>query len=314
MTEQSLIDSPSAPAAHPARIWRRIVQEGSARRGLIIVVLVVLAALSAPWVAHELGHGETEQFRDTALNDMGIPLGPTRAFPLGADDNGRDVLVRTLYGTRVSLLVAIPATTLAMIIGLLVGLIGGYRGGRIDLLCQQVINLVLSFPFVVTALSLLALNHSSDGGAKVDSGWVVVAVITFFSWGYFARLTRGLVLHLRHQEFVAAAQLMGMTRWHILWREILPAVLPTVGVYWAIQLPTNIIAEATLSFLGVGVPAPAASLGNMIADVQRSAMYQVQPWFLAAPALALFFTVLGFNSLSSGLRNVFDPHLDRAHG
>lgn len=311
MVQHPLSADVSPAPLQPVGLLRRIWREGSARRGLIIVVLVILSALSAPLVAAWLGHGETEQFRDTALSDMGIPLGPTRAFPLGADDNGRDVLVRTLYGTRVSLLVAIPATTLAMLIGMLVGLISGYRGGWIDLVFQQLINLVLSFPFVVTALSLLALNHSSGGGAKVDPAWVVVAVIAFFSWGYFARLTRGLVLQVRHQEFVEVAELMGMTHWRILWQEILPAVLPTVGVYWAIQLPGNIIAEATLSFLGVGVPAPSASLGNMIADVQRSAMYQVQPWFLAAPALALFFTVLGFNSLSSGLRNILDPHLER---
>lgn len=311
MAQHLMSDSMSPSAVQPAGLLRRVWRENSARRGLIIVLLVVMAACSAPLVAAWLGHGETEQFRDTALSDMGIPIGPTRDFPLGADDNGRDVLVRTLYGTRISLLVAVPATTLAMVIGLLVGLVSGYRGGRIDQVCQQLINLVLSFPFVVTALSLLALNHSSDGGVKVDPAWVVIAVITFFSWGYFARLTRGVVLQLRHQEFIEAAELMGMTRWRILWREILPAVLPTVGVYWAIQLPTNIIAEATLSFLGVGVPAPLASLGNMIADVQRSAMYQAQPWFLAAPALALFFTVLGFNSLSSGLRNIFDPHLER---
>lgn len=308
MTLPLLFDSPerSAPG-----LWRRLWQEPSARWGLVMVALMVLAALAAPLTAVWLGHGETEQFRDSALSDMGIPIGPTAAFPLGADDNGRDVLVRTLYGTRVSLFIAVPATTLAMVIGLFVGLIGGYRGGKTDAFCQQLINLVLSFPFVVTALSLLALNQGGESGPRVDPVWVVIFVITFFSWGYFARLSRGLVLDLRQQEFVSAATLMGVSQWRILWRDIIPGVLPTMGVYWAIQLPTNIIAEATLSFLGVGIPAPAASLGNMIADVQRSAMYQVQPWFLAAPALALFFTVLGFNCLSSGLRNVLDPHLER---
>ncbi|HEL4613808.1 TPA: ABC transporter permease [Klebsiella pneumoniae] len=306
---QPLLSEPLALV--PSSFWQRLWREPSARRGLVIVALMVLAALAAPLVAAWLGHGETEQFRDSALSDMGIPVGPTAAFPLGADDNGRDVLVRTLYGTRISLLIAVPATTLAMVIGLFVGLIGGYRGGRIDALCQQLINLVLSFPFVVTALSLLALNQGGESGPRVDPLWVVIFVITFFSWGYFARLSRGLVLDMCQQEFVAAATLMGESQWRILWRDIIPGVLPTMGIYWAIQLPTNIIAEATLSFLGVGIPAPAASLGNMIADVQRSAMYQVQPWFLAAPALALFVTVLGFNCLSSGLRNVLDPHLER---
>ena len=308
MTQSLLSDAPLLP--QPG-FWRRLWRDHTARRGLFMVAIIVLLALSAPLVARWLGHGETEQFRDTALSDMGIPVGPDRAFPLGADDNGRDVLVRTLYGTRISLLIGLPATTLAMAIGLLVGLLGGYRGGKTDAVCQQMINLVLSFPFVVTALSLLALNQGSESGPRVNPVWVVIFVITFFSWGYFARLSRSLVLDLRHQDFISAARLMGVSEWNILWRDLLPGVLPTLGVYWAIQLPANIIAEATLSFLGVGIPAPQASLGNMIADVQRSAMYQAQPWFLAAPALALFLTVLGFNSLSSGLRNVLDPLSER---
>lgn len=309
---QSLLSELPEQATPPItqRFWWRLWQEKSSRYGIIIVTLVALAALSAPFVAYCLGHGETEQFRDIALSDMGIPVGPSAAFPFGADDNGRDVLVRTLYGVRISLFVAVPATTLAMLIGLFVGLMGGYQGGKIDAVCQQLINLVLSFPFVVTALSLLALNQGGENGPRVSPSLVVIFVITFFSWGYFARLSRGLVLDLRQQDFIHAAKLMGVPAWRILLRDVLPAVLPTIGIFWAIQLPANIVAEATLSFLGVGIPAPNASLGNMIADVQRSAMYQVQPWFLATPALTLFFIVLGFNSLSSGLRNVLDPHLE----
>lgn len=310
MSQQLLSELPELATSSHRLFWRRLWREKSARRGLIIVSLMILAALAAPLAAYLLGHGETEQFRDIALSDMGIPIGPSADFPFGADDNGRDVLVRTLYGVRVSLLVAIPATSLAMIIGLFVGLIGGYQGGKIDAVCQQLINLVLSFPFVVTALSLLALNQGGEKGPHVSPSLVVIFVITFFSWGYFARLSRGLVLDLRQQDFISAAKLMGVPSWRILWRDIFPAVLPTIGVFWAIQLPANIVAEATLSFLGVGIPAPNASLGNMIADVQRSAMYQVQPWFLATPALTLFFIVLGFNYLSSGLRNVLDPHLE----
>jgi len=308
MSQQLLSELPDLAPPSRRLFWHRLWRDKSARHGMIIVSLMILGAVAAPLVAYLLGHGETEQFRDIALSDMGIPVGPTAAFPLGADDNGRDVLVRTLYGARVSLLIAVPATTLAMFIGLFVGLVGGYQGGKIDAVCQQLINLVLSFPFVVTALSLLALNQGGDNGPHVSPSWVVIFVITFFSWGYFARLARGLVLDLRQQDFIHAARIMGVPSWRILWRDVIPAVLPTIGVFWAIQLPANIVAEATLSFLGVGIPAPNASLGNMIADVQRSAMYQVQPWFLAAPALTLFFIVLGFNYLSSGLRNVLDPH------
>jgi len=298
-------------AAHAPKLWRQLWREKSARRGLILIGLVLLAALCAPLVAALLGHGETQQFRDTALSDIGIPIGPSLSFPLGADDNGRDVLVRTLYGTRISLMVAIPATTLAMIIGTAIGLFSGFFAGTWDKISEQCINIVLSFPFIVTALSLLTFNRNASGENRVDPMWVVILIIAFFSWGYFARLTRGLVLDIKHQGFVEAAQVMGTSRWRILLREILPNILPTLAIYWAVQLPANIIAEATLSFLGVGIPAPHASLGNMIADVQRSAMYQAQPWFLVGPALALFISVLGFNSLSSGLRNVLDPHFQQ---
>lgn len=296
-------------AARSETFWHQLWRERSARRGVVLIGLVIVAALCAPLVAALLGHGETQQFRDTALSEIGIPVGPSLAFPLGADDNGRDVLVRTLYGARVSLMVAIPATTLAMLIGTTIGLFSGFFAGKWDKISEQCINIVLSFPFIVTALSLLTFNRNTSGDTRVDPMWVVILIIAFFSWGYFARLTRGLVLGIKHQGFVEAAQVMGTSKLRIIVREILPNVIPTLVVYWAVQLPANIIAEATLSFLGVGIPAPHASLGNMISDVQRSAMYQVQPWFLIGPALALFISVLGFNSLSSGLRNVLDPHL-----
>ncbi|KLU25223.1 peptide ABC transporter permease [Caballeronia mineralivorans PML1(12)] len=284
-------------------LWR----EPSVRIGSVLVFLVLLAALGAPWVSAWLGHGPTQQFRDVALSETGLPVGPSAAFPLGADDNGRDVLVRTLYGARISLLIAIPSTTLAMVIGTSIGLIAGFFGGITDRVVSQGIDVALSFPFVVTALSLLAFNRGADGQSLINPMLVVIIVISFFSWTYFARLTRGLVLSMRHLPFIEAAAVAGASRRRIVFREILPNVAPSVLVYWAVQLPNNIIAEATLSFLGVGVQAPAASWGNMIADAQRSSMYQVQPWFLLGPSIALFITVVGFNTISSGLRNVLDP-------
>ncbi|WP_136617312.1 MULTISPECIES: ABC transporter permease [Mesorhizobium] len=160
----------------------------------------------------------------------------------------------------------------------------------------------------VTALSLLSLNRGADGKPLVSPSLVVVLIITLFSWTYFARLTRGLVLVLRRSPLVEAAQTIGASKTRIIVREILPNIAPVILVYWAVQLPTNIIAEATLSFLGVGVQAPQPSWGNMIAEAQRSSLYQLQPWFLLGPGIALFLTVAGFNKLSAGLRNVLDPH------
>lgn len=288
-------------------VLRAILAERSARTGLILVGVVVLAALLAPVAAALTGHGPDQQFRSEALAENGLPIGPSAHFLLGADGNGRDVLIRTLYGARISLLVGIPATTLALVAGTAVGLVAGFFPGRTDRLLSLGTDVALSFPFVVTALSLVALNRGGDGEPVVNPVLLVVLVISLFAWTYFARLTRGLVVVLRNRPFVEAAFSIGVSRRRLIVREILPNVLPVVAVYWAVQLPVNILAEATLSFLGVGVQAPTASWGNMIAEAQRSSLYQVQPWFLLGPGIAMFVTVLGFNAIGSGIRNVLDP-------
>lgn len=286
---------------------RAILAERSTRFGLVLVGLVVLAALLAPVAAALTGHGPDQQFRAEALTPEGLPVGPNAEFLLGADGNGRDVLVRTLYGARISLLVGIPATTLALVAGTAVGLVAGFFPGAADRVLSFGTDIALSFPFVVTALSLVALNRGADGRPVIDPVLLVILVISLFAWTYFARLTRGLVVVLRNRPFVEAALTIGVSRRRLLVREILPNVLPVVAVYWAVQLPANILAEATLSFLGVGVQAPTASWGNMIAEAQRTSLYQVQPWFLLAPAIAMFVTVLGFNAIGAGIRNVLDP-------
>jgi len=302
----------SVPVDQPDSVLKSTIlllwQERSVRIGALLIGLVVLAAISAPLFAYITGHGPTEQFSDIALTEMGLPTGPTAEFWLGADGTGRDVFIRVLYGARTSLLVAIPATTLAMIIGTIIGLISGYLAGRVDRIVSQIIDIALSFPFVVTALSLLTLNRSANGQPVIDPILVVIIVISLFSWTFFARLTRGLVLNMRKSPHVEAALTTGASQLRILSREILPNIAPAIIVYWAIQLPANIVAEATLSFLGVGIQVPTPSWGNMIAEAQRTSLYQVQPWFLFGPALALFITVAGFNTLSAGLRNVLDPH------
>ncbi|OBZ93407.1 peptide ABC transporter permease [Pararhizobium polonicum] len=297
-----------APPSMLSLVLGNLWREKAVRIGGALVVLVILAALLAPAVAWLLGHGPTDQFRDTAMDEMGLPIGPSLAFPLGADGNGRDVFVRTLYGARISLLVGIPATTVAMIIGTAIGLVSGFFAGRVDRIISQAIDVALSFPFVVTALSLLSLNRGGTGEPIIPPVLVVILIIALFSWTYFARLTRGLVLAMRTSPMVEAARTIGASRRRIILLEILPNILPVVFVYWAVQLPANIIAEATLSFLGVGIQAPMPSWGNMIAEAQRTSLYQDQPWFLAGPGLALFLAVAAFNTLSAGLRNVLDPH------
>ncbi|GGL02968.1 ABC transporter permease [Nocardia jinanensis] len=299
----------TAPAGRPTRdaLLRTLSGEPAVRFGGALIALVVLTAVLAPLVAVLVGHGPTAQFRAEGLDEAGIPIGPSTTFWLGADGEGRDVLVRTLYGAQASLFVGIPATTLSMIVGTAVGLVAGFAGGTIDRIVGQIVNVVLSFPFVVTALSLLVLNRDASGRPVVSPVIVVVLIISAFSWTYFARLVRGMTLTLRSSPFVDAAVTAGATRGYIVFKEILPNVFPVIAVYWAVQLPVNIIAEATLSFLGVGVAAPTPSWGNMIADAQRTSLYQVQPWFLLGPAIALLVTVLGCNAFADGLRNILDP-------
>lgn len=305
---QLLLQAPvSSQALRPQRRWRGLLADRGLLSGAVIIGVVIAAALLAPVFAALLGHGPDEQFPDDTLDAAGLPITGGHGFLLGADGSGRDVLVRTLYGARVSLAIGIPATTIAMIVGVVVGLTGGYFGGRIDALLSELTNVALAFPFLVTALSVVTLNRGTAGSTLVSPAVVVIGVVALFSWTYFARLVRNLVIEVKAKPFVLAAVGAGASHTRVIVREILPTIIPTIVIYWAVQLPTNIIAEASLSYLGVGIRPPTPSWGTMIANAQDSALYQTQPWMLIAPAIGLFVTVLGFNLLATRLRSRFDP-------
>ncbi|HEX7826419.1 MAG TPA: ABC transporter permease [Mycobacterium sp.] len=305
---QLLLQAPvSSQALRPQRRWRGLLADRGLLSGAVIIGVVIAAALLAPVFAALLGHGPDEQFPDDTLDAAGLPITGGHGFLLGADGSGRDVLVRTLYGARVSLTIGIPATTIAMIVGVVVGLTGGYFGGRIDALLSELTNVALAFPFLVTALSVVTLNRGTAGSTLVSPAVVVIGVVALFSWTYFARLVRNLVIEVKAKPFVLAAVGAGASHTRVIVREILPTIIPTIVIYWAVQLPTNIIAEASLSYLGVGIRPPTPSWGTMIANAQDSALYQTQPWMLIAPAIGLFVTVLGFNLLATRLRSRFDP-------
>lgn len=287
--------------------WRSFRTDPALVAGTLLVGVVAAAALLAPVAAAIVGHGPNDQFPDETLDAAGLPITGGHGFLLGADGSGRDVFIRTLYGARVSLGIGIPATTIAMIAGVLVGLVGGYFGGRVDAVLSELTNIALAFPFLVTALSVVTLNRGTAGTTLIDPIFVVIGVVALFSWTYFARLVRNSVIEIKTKPFVLAAIGAGSTHTRVIVREILPNIAPTVIIYWAVQLPVNIIAEASLSYLGVGIKAPTPSWGTMIANAQDSALYQPQPLMLIAPATALFITVFGFNVLSTRLRNRFDP-------
>lgn len=267
------------------------------------LALLVLFALAAPLLALATGHPPNEQFRDTGLTSAGVPVGPGGPFWLGADQLGRDVLVRLAYGARVSLIVGVVASMAAASIGILVGMIAGYFGGRVDTVLSRCIDLVMSVPFLLAALALVSVL-----GASLP---LSVAVIVFFSWTSLARVIRGQVIALRQREFVEAARSLGAGHWGIIFRDILPNLAAPIIIYATLMIPSSIVFEATLSFLGMGIVPPDASWGGMLAEASGNSIYLTAWWLVLFPGLALLLTTLAFNVLGDGLRDALDPRTRR---
>jgi peptide/nickel transport system permease protein len=266
----------------------------------VICIIVLLAAL-APVVAHLLGHGPNQQFRTTGLSAEGIPVGPGSTFLFGADDLGRDVLVRVLYGARISLLVGVVASGLAVVLGVIIGLAAGYFSGAVDTVLSRFMDVVLSLPYLIFAIALVSLLGPSL--------MVSVAVIAFFSWASVGRIVRGQVLSIKEKEFVEAARSVGAGHLRIMFVDILPNVLAPTIVYATMLIPLSIVFESTLSFLGIGVLPPTATWGNMLSE--SIAYYRVAWWFVAFPGLALLITTMAFNLLGDSVRDAFDPRGNR---
>ncbi|MDN5892903.1 MAG: ABC transporter permease [Nocardioides sp.] len=306
-------DEPSAAPEHESRRepaitarspWvlagRRLLRDRVAIVCLVVIVLIVLLAVFAPLVASITGHGPNQQYRDTGLSPDGLPRAPSGEFWLGTDSLGRDILVRIAYGARISLLVGVVATALTVTIGVVVGLAAGYLGGVVDTILARVIDVVLSVPFLLVAIALVSIF----GAGLLNT----VLVIGAFSWASMARIVRGQVLSLREREFVEAARSMGASSARIMFVDILPNVLAQVIVYTTLLIPVVIVVQATLSFLGLGLPAPTADWGGMISEAQN--YYTTSWWFVLFPGLALLATTLAFNLFGDGVRDAFDPRAE----
>jgi peptide/nickel transport system permease protein len=295
----------SAPAAGEAiegrspwqLAWVRLRHDKVAVGSSIVIGVIVLLALCAPLIAHLVGHGPNEQFRTTGLSPEGIPVGPGWTFLFGTDDLGRDVLVRVLYGARISLLVGVVASGLAVVVGVIVGLTAGYFRGPVDSVLSRFMDVVLSLPYLVFAIALVSLLGPSLT--------ISVAVIAFFSWASVGRIVRGQVLSIKEREFVEAARSVGASHLRIMFVDILPNVLAPTIVYATMLIPLSIVFESTLSFLGIGVLPPTATWGNMLSE--SIAYYRVAWWFVAFPGLALLITTMAFNLLGDCLRDALDP-------
>lgn len=290
--------------------WRRLKRDRVALIALGVVVVTILIAIFAPLVVKVLGAPDPNLQNDELLGDFGEPTGPSGEHLLGVDERGRDVLSRVVYGSRVSLEVAFIATTLAVTFGVVVGLVAGYYRGWADSLLSRTMDLFLAFPVLVLALGLgVACADGCLGGAIQPGLTVVIFVISLTTWPYIARIVRGQVLSLREREFVEAARAIGASDRRIIFREILPNLVAPIIVYSTILIPTNILYEASLSFLGIGVDPSRPSWGAMISDA--ISIFQDAWWFMAFPGLALLITVLAFNVVGDGLQDALNPRTSK---
>ncbi|OFE16800.1 peptide ABC transporter permease [Humibacillus sp. DSM 29435] len=292
--------------------WMRLKRDKVALAGGLFVIFLVLCAVFAPFIVGVLGHDPNEFHQDLVDADLGVPTAPfggvSRDFLFGLEPvNGRDLFSRVLYGSQISLLIAFLATLLSVAIGTTMGVIAGYFGGAVDTLISRTMDIFLAFPLLVFALALAGVIPDSAFGLQGDALRiaVIIFIIGFFNWPYVGRIVRGQTLSLREREFVDAARSLGARTPYILSKELLPNLIAPILVYATLLIPSNILFEAALSFLGVGVQPPRASWGGMLADAAK--WYQTDPWFMLPPGLAIFFTVLAFNLFGDGLRDALDP-------
>ena len=290
--------------------WQRLRHDRAAMISLAVIILIVLVAIFAPVLAAITGHGVYQQFRGPqppiGLSVTGQPVGPSSAFLLGTDDQGRDILVRIAYGARISLFVGVVATAVVVLGGLVIGLAAGFFGGWVDSILARFMDWILAVPFLLFALSLASVVQIHPIGPIGPGLPVVIVVLGVLAWGSVGRIVRGQVLSIREKEYIEAARALGARPWRIMFIDILPNLLAQLIVYTTLLIPVTIVGEASLSFLGVGVQAPTADWGEMISAA--SSLYLYGPWwYLLFPSLALLITTLAFNIFGDGVRDAFDP-------
>lgn len=280
-------------------VWSRLRADPTAMVSAAVIALVIIIAIAAPLISTLVGHGPDEQFRKEGLTPSGLPTGPNEQFLLGADNLGRDLFVRLIYGAQLSLIVAFVATIGALGIGTLVGMTAGFMRGKVDTVLTWLMDTTLSLPQLLFAISLVSLVGPSFG--------TTVVVIILFSWAPIARVVRGQTLSIREREFVEAARSLGASNWRIMRVDVLPNLVVPILVYGTLLIPQAIVFEATLSFLGLGVLPPTATWGNMLAAASTGSMYMVAWWMLVFPSAALLSVTLAFNLLGDSVRDALDP-------
>jgi peptide/nickel transport system permease protein len=303
--------APVGEVSRPGAVfWERLRSDRVALAAVLFLLAIVVCAVFAGPITRLVAHPPNAQYTDRLDPSFGTPTGPSWDFLFGVDTVGSDVFARVLYGARVSLVVAFVGTGVALLIGTALGTIAGYYRGVVDTLISRTVDVMLAFPLLLLALgigSACSLGNGCAGGLIRPGMTTVIGIIILFSWTYFARLARGQTLSLREQEFVEAARATGAGDLSILGREILPNLVTPVVVYAALVIPQNILLEAALSYLGVGINPPQASWGQMIAAA--TPIFDSAWWYFVFPGAALVLTVLAFNLLGEAIRDSLDPHL-----
>ena len=274
--------------------WKRLRRNRLAVAGGVIVVTVFALALAGPWLVYEY-NGFTYQTQDLSIR----LADPSWLHPLGTDILGRDLLARLLYGSRISLLVGLIATMVSLVIGVTYGAVAGYFGGRTDDVMMRIVDVIYSLPYIILVVILLALFERSL--------FLLFAALGAVSWLTMARIVRGQVLSIKNEQFVEAARSIGVSNLKIIFRHIVPNTLGPVIVYATLTVPSVILQEAFLSFLGLGVQPPTPSWGVLASEGAQA--IAVHPLLLIAPGVMMALTLFSLNFLGDGLRDALDPQM-----
>lgn len=307
MSAMPMSETPNVPVAKSAppkksfgqRLWKSVRDFPMLYLGAFLVLALVFVAVFAPLLAPY----DPAKVFNNGLTSQGVPVPPSGQFLFGTDANGRDLLSRLIFGSRVSMVVGLVSAVMNLILGIGVGLAAGFFRGWTDSILMRITDVVLAFPLLLLAMALVAVLGPSELN--------VLLIIGAVGWGTMARLVRGQVLAIREFEYVQAERALGASSFRIMFRVILPNIFGTVIVFAMLNVGLNILTESALSFLGLGIEPPTPSWGNMID--QGMTTYQIAPWTMLFPGAALALAVLGFNLLGDGLRDVLDPH-NTTHG
>jgi peptide/nickel transport system permease protein len=290
--------------------WMRLRRDKVAMAGGVIVLLLVLVAIVGPFLVQNPDTYHGNLINSTFSRPNGPFGGISRAHPLGVEPlTGRDMLARTVVGAGYSLMIGFLATVLAVIVGVLLGIVAGYSGGWADSLIARGMDVFLAFPLLVFAIALVDVIPDSAFGLSGNTLRValLVVVIGLASGPYMGRIIRGQTLSLREREFVDAARSMGARASYVLFRELLPNLVGPILVYSTLLIPTNILFEAALDYLGVGLIPPTPSWGQMLSNAVQNGFFQLDPMYMIIPGVAIFITVMAFNLFGDGLRDALDP-------